>query len=247
MDRIPRRTALQIGFVSGTVALAGCASDASNGSATEYPPGISDDGIENIIETADAHHSELLDRSFTRQYRSSRTRVDDPSRSPSNAVTITAVDGDHVHEWKHADAIDGASEAATGTVERWTDGDERFVRDTREDEVVYGIAPEGFRASAMTGRDAILRFLDDGQLVGTADRDGRVLAVLLAAPENGPDGTEDYRATALIRSNGVAEVIEEQFRSDGSTHSTTTDVTKIGSTTVGRPEWYEAAAESVDD
>lgn len=249
---------------AGTLLSAGCLRMAGNGNgggdeggggdepeldASEYPPGVSEDGVSE--ELAFEHQRNLLESSYQHDL-----RWDSMNRSETYEF---AVDGRRVRS-RETVGFDGPSDDDREVSRYTTDGfDTSVTRVERGGRTYYSVAPT---AGPRVEPNGFGRFHDhirgaDYRPTGTATHEGEAVFELSATEVTDHrivsrythhDTVERYDGRLLATRAGtvVAAAITVEYegaRDDERDEVIETELTGLGSTTVEEPAWTDAAAE----
>lgn len=228
---------------------------------TEYPPGLSDEGVTDPLAFADAHRGTLWNTSYTvtATYTVQRpngtivshtlttTRVG-PGGSPYYAVSSASRSNE-----SRAPGLTGydiavwANETVAVTARDTGDG-EVVYRQTRRDRAPFRVDRqwELLYSAVGTTDTAILQRFERGE------------TTLFRVASTGRTGSESaslqrsrYGFVAVVDAEGVVRSFQQRyrttFRDRPAVVSRTVQVTAIGNTTVERPDWYERAAANATD
>lgn len=223
--------------------------------ATEYPPGVSEDGIDEPIELVTAHRETLENTSYTistaTTYRRpngtmfaqsyTATRVAPGAESFSVATTQTMRNATRPLGIQHYDVEVWANETDALVARDFRDGNASYQRTSR--------ASAPFEPNAQW--ELLYAALGSGNatLVGHAERNGTTLYKLVSTPsEESVTDELGYEFSALVDSEGVVHSFQMTQRSTIDDRpvivSRSVHVTELGNTTVERPSWYEQAVEN---
>ena len=223
--------------------------------ATEYPPGLSADGVTDPLALADAHRATLRNTSYTVTaiytlqrpngtmlgHAVTTTRVAPggtsyytvSSQLRSNESRTLGLGGYDVAVWANETAAVWA-ERSVGEEPTYRLTSRRYapVQLNRHWELLYG-------AFGATDTTVVQRF----------ERDGRTLFRVVSTGRPGPESSyprrSGYGFVAAVDSRGVVHSFQQTyrttFRDRPAVVSRTVRVTRVGNTAVERPDWYEQA------
>ncbi len=215
----------------------------------ELPPGVTDDGVENAVELAEAHEASVLETGVVRRYRQTSERYVEtghPSEwSARLLVEWMSPDGDRLAGVQQS--LDyGADGSERGEFEVWEDreGGEGFFRAEDGDEPEFGWSGHedyGWRVSRwVPGSEEIGNTLSRGSFVAADARDERTV-VSLGRYQGSEEGE---RVFGIADETGRFEALSIR---EARTTGDSTVVTKRSMSflelddEVGEPDWIDEA------
>lgn len=223
--------------------------------ATEYPPGVSEEGITDPLELVNAHRETLENTSYTISTSATyhrpngtlfsqtytATRVAPGAESFSVATTQTMRNATRPLGIQHYDIEVWANETDALVARDFRDGNASYQRTSR--------ASAPFEPNAQWELLYAAFGSGDATLVGQVERNGTTLYKIASQPSEGSVTNEfGYEYTALVDSQGVVRTVQMTQRStiDGRpvVVSRTVRVSELGNTTVERPSWHQEAVEN---
>lgn len=224
------------------------------------PPGVSAAEVDAWI-LANAHHRALQRRGAT--VASNRTITAANGTTLATVVTTTERVGVRV---QYASVVGGEAPMAVGVptfgYSLWSDGNETAMRWTRPDgrvEYTYftDAPPESFVGSR-TGRDAVYRALADVNVtvVGTNVTDDGTQYVLSAEADRvervGGPTLLNYSVVATVTEQGVVRSYRVRYEERRENVGVVTiresfRVSRVGNTTVERPDWFGDAVNETEE
>ncbi|UPV76570.1 hypothetical protein M0R89_18735 (plasmid) [Halorussus limi] len=227
----------------------------AQGNATAYPPGLSADGVTDPLALADAHREALANASYTlaTSYAFRRpngtvlsqgvttTRVA-PGGRPYYAVTSqTQRNATRPLGIARYELATWANETRAVTA-RQVRGGEPTYREVNRERAPFDPNAQWellYSAFAATNTTVVERF----------ERDGTTLFRVVSTEQPGPELASlyggSYSLVAVVDSRGIVRTLQQTYRTTVEGRSTvvsrTVHLTRIGNTTVERPDWYEKA------
>ncbi len=222
----------------------------ASGSGAALPPGIGTDGTVDAYELSAAHADALRGTAFTM-----RTRYDGPPggssyESAGAFETTLYVENHSVFRYEHVETV-GSGE--TRSVAVYADGRREFFRYEADGEIREGSSPVGGQSTIPLyvgdSRVALQRFLTTTETrVERVPEDGRVRVYATGSPERLDANVSDYRAEAVIRSDGLVSSLAVEYVDEdaGTTVTFRQEFDAVGATAVPEPDWYADHPESRD-
>jgi hypothetical protein len=232
------------------VVVAGCAAPTGE---TGPPPGLSADGVTDANALVRAHTDALQSQSFTVRSTMTMRPTNGSFRVVSNRTWRVdpgdPIRGRVVSSRRAVGDAPAAYAAGPTRVAAWRNGTTTYRRVDRNGTPAYGRVPlfdSPVKLNGALQRNALYRLsARRSATVEPVERDGRRLYRVTAAL-NDTAVSSNASMTLLVDTNGVVRTLKTerqvQYRSGKRDISTTVHVTRVGSTTVERPEWYGAAA-----
>lgn len=229
--------------------------------ATDYPPGLSAEGVTDPLALADAHRDALRNASYTVTttytyqwpngtiigHGVTATRVAPEGSSYYSVTAQTHRNGSGALATEHLKFAVWANETTAVTLRRLDDADPTYRTTTRE------------RAPYEPNRQWDLLYAAFGATNATVvdrfERGNRTLFRVVSSARPGPNSAYAtggrYGFAAVIDERGVVHTFQQSYRTsfDGrpAVVSRTVQVTRIGNTTVERPDWYDRAAANASE
>jgi len=236
------------------VVVAGCAAPTSQSGP---PPGLSTDNVTDANALVRAHTDALQSQSFTVRSTTTMYSANGSFRVVSNRTWHVdpgePIRGRVVSSRR---AVGDAPARYTGPtrVAAWRNGTTTYRRADRNGTPTYQRVPlfdSRVKLSSALQRNDLYRLSTRrNATVEAVERDGRRLYRVTAAL-NDTAVASNASMTLLVDANGVVRTLKTeqtvQFRAGKREISTTAHVTRVGSTTVERPDWYGAAVEATEN
>lgn len=214
----------------------------TSGSETILPPGVETDGTIDVHRLSAAHADALRGTAFTMH-----TQYDGPPsgtsyESAAAFETTLYVETHSLFRFKRAATADSGE---ARTIALYADGCREFFRYEDDEGVREGSSPVGGQSNIPLyvgdSRLALQRFLTATETrVEQISEEGRVRVHANGSPERLDGNVSDYRAEAVVRSDGlVSSLTVEYVDEDASTTVTfRQEFDAVGTTAVSEPDWY---------
>ncbi|NEU58154.1 hypothetical protein [Halorussus sp. MSC15.2] len=223
--------------------------------ATEYPPGLSADGVTDPLALADAHREALRNTSYTvaTSYAFRRpngtvlsqgittTRVSSGGESFFAVTSQTQSNATRPLGFGRYKLATWANETRAVTARQVRGGEPTYREVSRERapfepdtqwELLYS-------AFAATNTTVVERFERDGTTLF------RVVSTEQPGTELAPMYGGSYSFVAIVDSQGIVRTLQQTYQTTfedrSAVVSRTIRLTRLGNTTVERPDWYEKA------
>lgn len=223
--------------------------------ASEYPPGLSPEGVADPLALADAHRAGLANVSYTMTTATTFQRPNGTILSESVTTTRVTPDASSFVVVNARTAWNDSQPLGVGTTELavWAnETDAVTARRTSEGAATYRRLP---REDAPLEPDAEWSLLysafdaTNTSVVNEYERGATTLFRVVSTAQPGPTSTygarSNYSLVAVVDSQGVVRTLQSTYRTtfDGAPVivSRTMHVSNLGNTTVDRPTWYGQA------
>jgi len=219
----------------------------ASGSVAAFPPGVGRNGTVRVSELSAAHVDALRGVAFTMQ-----TRYDGPPggssyESATASETTLYVENHSLFRYERVETV-GSGEARSVAV--YADGRREFFRYEDSDGIREGYSAVGGQSNIPLyvgeSRSALQRFLTTTETrVERLPKDGRVKVYATGSPERLNANVSDYRARAVVRSNGLVSSLAVEYVNEdtGTTVTFRQEFDAVGTTSVPEPDWYADRAE----
>lgn len=225
-------------------------------------PGLTRAGVVSASDLAEAHDTNLVDGSFTTVSNNTIRYANGTLRFKQNQTMRVAEGSEPFFIVSRYDGSTQQSVASAQRIESWSDGERVYSAAIGKNDTRYSVNRLGQTFfNAQNGEQFLTLFSAlDTRVVGQETHNGtelyRVRATNLTNPEYLPRSMLNvsknprnisFRATidsqGIVRSHYLAYTTTDIQRGVNTTNRITQSVryTDIGSTTVERPDWYEAA------
>lgn len=222
---------------------------------TEFPPGLSEEGVTDPLALAEAHQQALDNESYTMSTTFAYRTLNGTVLGQGATATRVAPGGESYYSVT-SQRNENASETLEGDtydIEVWANETGAAVaRNVPDSEITYELqdrsnAPMSPNSQWETLYSAFAT--TNTTLVGEVERDGTTLyKIASTSPTDEAVAGQTSDFTALVDADGVVRSFQMTQRTtiddEQATFTTTFHVTQIGNTTVEQPDWYDQAVEN---
>ncbi|MGN8215515.1 DUF7537 family lipoprotein [Halococcus salifodinae] len=225
-------------------------------------PGLTQAGVVSVSELANAHEDALDNNSHTVVSNNTVRYENDTLRHQLNRTMRVAEGSEPFYAISRYNGSGRQPVVTSQRIERWSEGEQLYSAIVRENETRYSISALNRVFISVQNRDQFIKLFNalETRVVGQETRNGtelyRVRATNISNPEylprsvlNTSKNPQNISFRALVDSEGIVRsyylgyTTTEIKRRVNTTNRVTQSLryTDIGSTTVERPAWYEAA------
>lgn len=255
------RSALPAVAAAALLVLAGCsgvgpspdptAEPAPTTEAPAYPPGVSEDGLENADALVDSHREHVVEHGAVTNATFRFAAPDDDSVTLVVEETWRATAGlDRIrHTWLHSRVTENGT-TERGRIETYANESVVVARNATNGDATTTAEPREWQEDALRSQVAresdLERALTEGdfRVAATERRGGRVVTTLEAYSETlTEDGRQMFAATVEVAESGRVLSLSVTRDADANTAAARqrTEITWSNATTVERPAWADDA------
>ncbi len=217
-----------------------------------YPPGINDEGIDDIDAVREAHLNAVMGSSYTFAIRESGPRNHTTYPGAVTHRLDGTINNRTSYEMRQRLEYPPGEDRANRTLNLYANGENRYGQWTYDNQTTFENSTfrgtDDTEAVTRMMANAIVRYLDTNETrVERDDVFGRQAFVVRATgdPSKIDEEVQNYQALAVIRPDGTVDLLQVLYTPVGTNETARYDMQLFAwSGTIDEPQWYETARQT---